>query len=149
MVPAPDDSDESTRSRVTDNATSQGRLVPGMTETARTDDARPVSLADEAAVDAFVADNSLALIQLSTEGCSICASMEPVLTGVARTTRAAVGVCYPRDDPALIDRFDVRSVPTLLLFRDGDRVARRADGFVGVEPLREWIAEHASAGHEH
>ncbi|MFW5974208.1 MAG: thioredoxin family protein, partial [Natrialbaceae archaeon] len=45
---------------------------------------RPVSLADEAALDAFVADAPVALVEFYTDGCGICASMEPVLGNVAR-----------------------------------------------------------------
>lgn len=68
--------------------------------------------------------------------------MEPVLSGVAREPGLAVGTVNPRDDPVLVDTFDVTSVPLLVLFRDGDVVARRAEVFVGVDELRDWIDEH-------
>jgi len=48
---------------------------------------------------------------------------------------AAVAVVNPRDDPSLIDRFDVRSVPLLVVFEDGDPVRRRGERFWGVEAL--------------
>jgi len=38
---------------------------------------RPVSLADEDALDAFVADADAAVIEFYTDGCGICANMEP------------------------------------------------------------------------
>ncbi|MFC4246376.1 thioredoxin family protein [Natribaculum luteum] len=100
---------------------------------------RPVSLADEDDLDDLVSSHPLVLVEFYTEGCGICQSMEPVLGGVARSTDAVVGTVNPRDDPPLVDRFDVRSVPLLVLFADGDPVARRADGFVGAEELREWV----------
>jgi thioredoxin-like negative regulator of GroEL len=46
--------------------------------------------------------------------------MEPVLGNVARVTDATVALVNPRDDPALIDRFTIRSVPTLLLFAESN-----------------------------
>jgi thioredoxin-like negative regulator of GroEL len=101
---------------------------------------RPIALADESALDAFVADHRLALVEFYTQGCGICASMEPVLGGVARTCDLAVGIVNPRDDPPLVERFDVRSVPLFVCFVDGEPVARRADGFVSGDELAEWVA---------
>jgi thioredoxin-like negative regulator of GroEL len=96
---------------------------------------KPTRLADEAELDAFVADHDLALVEFYTEGCAMCAAMEPVLGNVAKATEVAVGMANPRDDPPLVDRFDVRSVPLLLLFRDGELVARKADGFQGASDV--------------
>ncbi len=102
---------------------------------------KPTQLTDGADLETFVDAHPLALVEFYTEGCSICASMSPILGAIARTTDAAVGTINPRDDPPLIDRFDVRSVPLLVIFVDGDPVARRAEGFVGVDDLQAWLAE--------
>lgn len=126
---------------VTDTATPSGESTGGDSDGNRAGSSGLRRLTDETELDAFVASESLALVELFTAGCSICASMEPVLHGVARTTPAAVAVCNPRDDPPLVSRFDVRSVPTMLLFRDGELLARRADGFVPTDELRAWIAD--------
>lgn len=75
------------------------------------------------------------LVQFYTNGCTICGSMEPVLDAVVRKTDAAVATINPRDDPTLIDRFTIASVPTLVLFVDGDPVARLAEGFVPADEL--------------
>ena len=105
---------------------------------------RPVFLDDEAALDAFVADADAALIEFYTDGCGICASMEPVLGNLARELDVAVGLVNPRDDPPLVARFDVRSVPLLVAFVDGDPVARRADGFVSGDDLTAWVTDHVA-----
>ncbi|ELZ34223.1 thioredoxin family protein [Halorubrum tebenquichense] len=107
---------------------------------------RPTALPDEEALDAFVEDAGVALLMFHTEGCGICASMEPVVGNVARGVAAdvSVGLVNPRDDPPLVERFDVRSVPLFVLFVDGDPVARRADGFVPGEDLAAWVDEHAA-----
>ena len=104
---------------------------------------RPTALADEASLDAFVDAHDVALVEFYTEGCSVCASMEPVLGVLARTGPAAVGLVNPRDDPPLVERFDVRSVPLFVLFVDGEPVARRAEGFVGADELVNWIEREA------
>ncbi len=127
--------------------------------------AKPTRLADAAELDAFVAEHDVALVEFYTEGCAMCAAMEPVLGNVARAMQAkraspderavtegnreqatdvAVGVANPRDDPPLVERFDVRSVPLLLLFRDGELVARKAEGFQGASDVVAFLEEHST-----
>lgn len=103
---------------------------------------RPRSLASEADLDAFTADTGAALVEFYTDGCGICASMEPVLGNVAREVDVAVALINPRDDPPLVERFDVRSVPLFVLFVDGEPVARRAEGFIPGDDLSDWVLEH-------
>ncbi|WP_340099658.1 thioredoxin family protein [Salinibaculum salinum] len=105
---------------------------------------RPQSLADEAAVDDLIASNDVVLLELYTDGCSICASMEPILTNVARATDAVVATVNPRNDPPLVDRFSVQSVPKFVLFVDGEPVAERAEGFIPNDDLVSWVEENAA-----
>ena len=100
-------------------------------------------LVDEAALDAFCAGTDVVLVEFYTNGCGICQSMEPVLGNVARALDIRVGLINPRDDPGLIERFAVRSVPLLVLFVKGEPVARLEQGFVSGDELEAWIAEHA------
>ena len=102
---------------------------------------RPTSLVDEPALDAFVAAHEVALVEFYTAGCGICASMEPVVGAVARQLPVAVGLLNPRDDPPLVDRFDVRSVPLFVLFADGEPVDRRAEGFIPGDDLTAWVKD--------
>lgn len=105
---------------------------------------RPMPLADANDLDAFVTDNDLALVEFYTDGCSMCAAMEPILGAVHRTTTATVGTINPRNDPPLIEEFDVRSVPLIVLFVDGEPVERIAEGFVETERLVDLVESHAS-----
>jgi thioredoxin 1 len=100
---------------------------------------RPVQLDDESDLDALCADADRALVEFYTDGCGICSSMEPVLGNLARELDIAVGQVNPRDDPPLVERFDVRTVPLFVLFVDGEPVARLADGFVPGEKLEAWV----------
>jgi thioredoxin-like negative regulator of GroEL len=108
------------------------------------DRTRPTHLADEDELDAFVASHDVALVEFYTEGCSMCAAMEPVLGNVARATDVAVATVNPRDDPPLVERFRVQSVPLLVCFVDGEPVARRAEGFVGAEDVLAWLDDHTA-----
>lgn len=98
-------------------------------------------LEDSAALDEFVSDSETALVEFYTDGCGICQSMEPVIGNLARELDVAIGTVNPRDDPALVDRFDVQSVPLFVLFVDSEAVARLADGFVGGDELTAWVDE--------
>ena len=114
----------------------------------RTERDRPVELADERALEAFVSESDAALVEFYSEGCGICGSMEPVLGNLARELDARVGYINPRDDPPLVERFDVRSVPLFVCFVDGDPVARRAEGFINGDDLAAWVRAQTGDGDE-
>ncbi|MFC7074776.1 thioredoxin family protein [Halovenus rubra] len=101
----------------------------------------PEQLADETALDAFRQHNSVALVEFYTNNCGICQSMEPVIGTVAQALNLSVGLLNPRDDPTLVNRFQIQRIPLLVLFVDGDPVGRRDDGFVSGNELTEWLRE--------
>lgn len=106
---------------------------------------KPLRLADGEELDDVVAANDVVLAEFYTKGCTLCQAIEPVLGNVARATEATVAMLNPRDDLDLVDRYDVRSVPTLLLFRDGAVVGRLAEGFQGTETVVEFVESHLDA----
>lgn len=107
---------------------------------ATTSKPRRLETGDE--LDDFVASHDVALVEFYTSGCALCQAMEPVLGNVARATDVAIGMVNPGDDIGLVDRFDIRSVPTLVLFEDGDETARLAEGFQGGDAVTDFLAEH-------
>jgi thioredoxin 1 len=92
-----------------------------------------------AELDALIDSHDRLLVDFFTEDCGACAAMEPVFGVVSRETGVPVALVNPRDDPVLIDRFDVRSVPTLVRFEDGEAVGRLAEGFVGADRVTEFL----------
>lgn len=102
-------------------------------------------LTSAAELDAFIAEPSVALVEFYTDGCGICQSMEPVVSNLAREVSIPIGTVNPRDDPPLIDRFEVRSVPLFVLFVDGEPTARRAEGFISGDDLTDWIESHQNS----
>lgn len=106
---------------------------------------RPVDISGDAALDELLASEHVALLMFYTNGCGLCHSMEPVLGVVAKQTSATVATCNPRDGVGIIDEHDIRSVPTLALFVDGEEVERRVDDFVGADAILDMIAEHEPA----
>ncbi|MFT4883727.1 MAG: thioredoxin 1 [Natronomonas sp.] len=100
---------------------------------------RPQQLGDADDLDQFIDDNDLALVEFYSLGCPKCQAMEPIIGNVARATDAAVGMLNPRDDLSVLDRFDISSTPTLILFKDGEQVGKRAGGVEGTEALVEFV----------
>ncbi|MFC7194779.1 hypothetical protein ACFQL4_09130 [Halosimplex aquaticum] len=45
----------------------------------------------------------------------------------------------PRDDPVLVEEYDVRSVPKLLLFVDGELAGTREEGVLSVEDVQAFV----------
>lgn len=120
--------------------TEPGRSRPGDGEEPRT----PVQLADATDYEDLVATHELVLLEFVTAGCGICASMEPVLGTVARAAPGVVATADAGRLPALADAFDVRRVPTLVVVRDGEAVARLDDGFQRAETLVDLLETHAA-----
>ncbi|ELY67562.1 thioredoxin family protein [Natrinema versiforme] len=93
-------------------------------------------------LETFVERHDVALVEFYTSGCALCQAMEPVLGNVARATDVAIGMVNPGDDIELVDRFDIRSVPTLILFEDGEETARLAEGFQGGDAVTDFLETH-------
>ncbi|MEE6211149.1 thioredoxin family protein [Salarchaeum sp. III] len=96
-------------------------------------------------LDALLDSEDVVLVDFYTKGCTLCQSIEPIVGNVARATTATVAMCNPQTDLDLVDEYDIRSVPTLLLFEDGEVVGRLAEGFQGTEAVVEFVTENSSA----
>jgi len=105
---------------------------------------KPVRLADREELIDLLDSHSPVLVDFYTTGCSMCQSIEPVLGNVARGTGITVGMVNPREDPQLIEEYQIRSVPTLVVFEDGQAVGRLAEGFQGADRVVEFINEHTA-----
>lgn len=105
---------------------------------------KPVQLHDVADYDDLLAAHDLVLLEFVTSGCGICASMEPVLGGVARSAPGVVAMVNAGLVPDLAAEFGVQSVPTLVVLRDGEEVARLDDGFQSTETLVDVLETHAA-----
>jgi thioredoxin 2 len=92
----------------------------------------PVAVSD-ATFEAVVTDARVpVLLDCWADWCGPCHALAPTVDAVARAWagRVVVGKLDVDANPGTASRFDVRSIPTLLLFRDG----RLVDRLVGVQP---------------
>ncbi|MCX6769192.1 MAG: thioredoxin [Candidatus Micrarchaeota archaeon] len=72
--------------------------------------------------------------------CGPCRMLGPVIDALSDEMKGKVkmGKVNVDEQPELSEKFEVSSVPTILLFKDGKMVANRV-GAATKETLREWI----------
>jgi thioredoxin 1 len=75
--------------------------------------------------------NKVVLVDFWAAWCAPCRMMAPVLNDVSAelSGNSAIGKINIEEQKALAQRFSVRSIPTLILFKNGKEVKR----FVGVK----------------
>lgn len=81
---------------------------------------------DPPALDALLCAPGVTAVDFTAAWCGPCKAMEPILDGLATEYRGRVRVVAVDvdDEPAIAQRFDVRSMPTLVVIRDGREVGR-------------------------
>lgn len=74
----------------------------------------------------------LALVDFWAEWCGPCRTLGPIVDKVANLSQGQMNVFKVNVDdyPELAQRFDIRGIPALLLFKNGQLVER----IVGVQP---------------
>lgn len=108
----------------------------------------PLALvSSEAELNQLIAAPLPLLLTFTGPKCMICRRLAPMLAAVVAEAGAALASA--KVDVEALDgvaaRFDIRSLPTTLLFRDG-RLADRVIGFATAGSLRDWLRTHGVAG---
>lgn len=97
-------------------------------------------VASQAELDALIAAPVPLLVTFTGPKCMICRQLAPMLSAVVAQAGDALASAKV-DAGALADvseRYEIRSLPTTLLFRDG-RLADRITGFATAGRLRDWL----------
>jgi thioredoxin 2 len=107
-------------------------------------DGTPAAL-DDAGFDAFVTRTGLpVVVDFWADWCGPCHAMAPAFEKAAAELKARVQFAKVDTERArnVSMRFGIRSIPTLILFRNGAEVAR-ISGARDARSLVGWVAQHA------
>jgi thioredoxin 2 len=107
---------------------------------------KPVEL-DEARFESFLARNSLpVLVDFWAEWCGPCHAMAPAFERAAGELKTRVRFAKLDTERAqgVAARFGIRSIPTMILFRDG-REAARVSGAMDARSISAWLAQQQVA----
>jgi thioredoxin 2 len=108
-------------------------------------DGSPVELTDQS-FDKFVQHNDLpVVVDFWADWCGPCKMMAPVFAQAARDqrTRLRFAKLDTEANPGIAQRYAIRSIPSLLLFKGGNE-ADRAVGALDSGRLRQWLSRHAA-----
>ena len=101
-----------------------------------------VTLSDSTFDEAIGASDTPVLVDFWAEWCGPCKMIAPTLAEIADEQRGklVIGKLNVDDNPDTARRFDVMSIPTLLVFKDGQQV-KRLVGAKGKGQLLQDLAE--------
>ena len=91
---------------------------------------QPVAVDSATELDDLVASHDVILVDFYADWCGPCKMLEPVVETLAEETDATVAKVDVDVNQQLASTYDVRGVPTLVLFADGTQV----EEVVGVQP---------------
>ena len=86
----------------------------------------------------IISNNNITLIDFYADWCGPCKALSPIIDDIAKSeTHITVGKVNVEEERELATKFGVRSIPTMVIFKNGKEVNR----LVGFLPKEEILAK--------
>ena len=104
----------------------------------------PIPVAGAEELQSTADEHGVVLVDFYADWCGPCQMLEPVVETIASDTDAAIAKVDVDANQALASEYGVRSVPTMVLFADGEPVERLV-GMQEESELRALVDSHTGA----
>jgi thioredoxin 1 len=96
---------------------------------------KPVEVTDAVFDDQVIKSDQPVLVDFWAPWCAPCRMVSPIVEEIAGSMKGTIRVCKMNVDenPATAQSYEIRAIPTLMLFKTGHVAAR----IVGVRPKEE------------
>mgnify|MGYP006355371839 CR=1 FL=1 len=92
-------------------------------------------------VESIIKKNKILLIDFWAPWCGPCRMLTPVLQKLSDSGVTVVGKVNVDEEPELAQIYNVRSIPTLVLYKDGKIVEKKV-GYQDIQSLVDWIKSY-------
>lgn len=80
------------------------------------------------------------LVDFNATWCGPCRMLKPIIEEFSKNTNYKVCACDVDNNEDLAIKFNVYSIPCLILFKNGKEVKRHV-GFINMDELKEFVGE--------
>ena len=93
--------------------------------------------------DEVTASHDLIVLDFWAPWCGPCRQLAPIVDEIAKETEGKLAVfkCNIDENPEMPSKFGVRSIPTLMIFKDGKLLDTKI-GSLPKSALHEWIKDN-------
>ena len=103
-----------------------------------------VKVTDDSFKDDVIGSSTPVLVDFWAGYCAPCKQIAPALEEISDefAGKMKVAKINIEEDPEIAAKFHVRSIPTMMIFKDGQVVATKV-GAMTKRKLADWVGEHA------